>query len=523
MQRRTLLRAAALSPLAAPAIAQPSRPSTLRFIPQANLTALDPVWTTATVTNGHGYYVFDTLFSADSKQIPRPQMAEGHSVSDNGRVWTIRLREGLFFHDGEPVRAADCIASLQRWAARDSFGQLLASRMDRWQAVDDRTFEMHLKHPFPRLLDALAKADAPVPFIMPERLAKTDPMKQVTEMVGSGPYRFIAAEYNSGSRVAYEKFDRYRPRGEAPDWGTGGKIAHFNRIEWHVIPDPATAAAAMRNGEMDRWERPHPDLLDSLRKMQGVTVQVADPAGRMALMRMNHLQPPFNDPAIRRAVRLAVNQDDFMRAARGDDTSVWTFCRGLYAKNTPYYEDQADLMPADFNRARAALKESAYSGQKIVVINPTDFPDIGPLGQVGAELMRKLGMNVDLQEMDWGSVVQRRTKREPVEQGGWSVLHTTTSASTLSSPATDYFLRGQGAGGWFGWYANDEIEQLTQQWLDASDDGEQTKLARKIARMALDDCATIPVGQFYLQTAFRRSLTGVLQGIAPYPWNVRPA
>jgi len=357
---------------------------------------------------------------------------------------------------------------------------------------------------------------------MPERLAKTDPMKQVTEMVGSGPYRFIAAEYNSGSRMVYEKFDAYVPRTEAPDWASGAKIAHFKRIEWHVIPDAATAAAAMANGEMDWWERPHPDLLASLRKNPAIAVQVADPGGRLAIMRMNHLHPPFNDAKIRRAIRLAVNQDDYMRAARGDDTSLWNLCRDLYAKGTPYYQDHADLMPASLDAARAALKDSGYSGQKTVVINPTDFPDIGPLGQVSAEMMKKLGMNVDLQEMDWGSVVQRRTKREGVEQGGWSMMHTTSSAASLASPATNSFLRGQGAGGWFGWYANADIEALTQQWLDAPDEAVQTQLAKKIGRLALEDTASITVGQFYLQTAYRKNITGVLQGIAPYPWNVRP-
>ncbi len=482
---------------------------------------MDPIWTTATVTSGHGFYVFDTLFGVDAKLNVRPQMASGHSVSDNGRVWRIFLRDGLVFHDGEKVRAADCIASLRRWAARDSFGQLLASWVADWVVVDDRTFEIHLTRPFPLLLEALAKPDSVIAFIMPERLAKSDPMKQVSAMVGSGPYRFLPAEYNSGSLVAYEKFAGYVPRDEPPEWTSGGKVAHFNRIEWHVIPDAATAAAALQSGEMDWWERPHPDLLAILRKNPAVAMQVADPAGRVGLMRMNHLHAPFNDVKLRRAVRLAVHQEDYMRAARGDDTSLWHLCRSLYAKGTPYYEDQADLMPANMAAASAAVKDAGYGGQRLVLINPTDFPDIGPLGQVSAEMLKKIGFNVDLQEMDWGSVVQRRTKREPVEQGGWSMLHTTSSATTLTSPATDYFLRGQGSAGWFGWYASTEVEALTLQWLDATDADSQGKLARQIGRLALDECATIPVGQFYLQTAFRRSLSGVLQGSAPYPWNVR--
>ncbi|MCW3475002.1 ABC transporter substrate-binding protein [Limobrevibacterium gyesilva] len=528
MYRRNFLKGAAAlaapTALATPSIAQPAKTATLRFVPQANLSVLDPIWTTATVTNEHGYYVFDTLYSTDSRMRPQPQMAEGHEVSGNGRLWRIRLREGLKFHDGTPVRAIDCVASLQRWARRESFGQLLAKVVDRWAAPDDRTIEIHLTRPFPLLLDAIGKADSSVAFIMPERLALTDANTAIKEMVGSGPYRFIASEFNSGSRVIYEKFDGYVPRSEKPDWATGAKIAYFPRVEWTMIPDPATAAAALQNGEIDWWERPLSDLQPALLKNPNVAGQVADPGGRLALMRLNHLQPPFNDVRLRRAVRLAVIQEDYMRAARGDDTSLWTTCRSLYPKDTPYYRDAGPaMMPGNLDAARAALKEAGYAGQKVVIINPTDFPDIGPLGQVTADALKRIGMNVDLQESDWGTVVQRRASREPVEKGGWSIFHTTGSAMSYASPAVSPLVRGQGAAGWFGWWTSAKAEEMTQEWLEAPDDATQARVADAIGALAMDEVATIPLGQFYIRTLFRRSITGVLQGVSAYPWNVRPA
>jgi peptide/nickel transport system substrate-binding protein len=264
MRRRTLIKAAATTLLPLPAIAQ-SNATTLRYVPQANLTVLDPVWTTAAVSGEHGYYVFDTLYAIDSKVQPRPQMAAGHSVSDDGRTWLIRLRDGLLFHDGTPVRAADCTASLARWIARDPYGQLLARFLDAWEAPDDRTIRVRLKQPFPRLLDALAKPVTPA-FIMPERLAKTDPNTPVTEMTGSGPYRFLKDEFVSGHQVGYAKFDRYVPRDEPADWLAGGKRASFERAFWKIIPDPATAAAALRAGEVDWWEWALPDLIPMLAK-----------------------------------------------------------------------------------------------------------------------------------------------------------------------------------------------------------------------------------------------------------------
>jgi peptide/nickel transport system substrate-binding protein len=523
MHRRTLLTGAAASLLAAPAIAQDLRPTTLRFVPQANLGVLDPIWTTATITGLHGSYVFDTLYAVDSAMRPQPQMAEGHEVSADGRLWRIRLRQGLTFHDTTPVCAVDCIASLKRWGAREPFGQLLLAVVDNWQAPDDRTIEIRLTRPFPQLLEALGKADTSFAFIMPERLALTDPNKQVSEMIGSGPYRFVSGEFNSGGKVVYEKFAAYIPRAEPPVWASGGKVAHFARIEWIIIPDSATAAAALQSGEVDWWERPLTDLQPMLAKNADITLQIADHAGRMAMMRLNTLQPPFNDVRLRRAVRLAVQQDSYMRAAQGNDTNLWTTCRSLWPRNTPYYADAGDaVMPGSADRARAALKEAGYNGQTVAIINPTDYPDIGPLGQVTAATLKEIGMTVDLRESDWGTVIQRRASREPVEKGGWSIFHTTGTAVGLANPAMSYIVRDQGPTGWFGWWESAKAEDLVQQWLYAPDEAGQNAAAGALGALALDEAGTVPLGQFYGRTAYRKSITGILPGPMSYPWNVRP-
>ncbi|WP_158746456.1 ABC transporter substrate-binding protein [Acidisphaera sp. L21] len=524
MLRRTLLKTAAASVLAAPAIAQPAKIPTLRFVPQANLTALDPIFTTAIVTGNHANYVFDTLYSNPMDGQPRPQMAEGHEVSADGRVWRIRLREGLKFHDNTPVRAADCVASIQRWAKRDGFGQLIAKVVDTWGAPDDRTIELKLTRPFPLLATGLGKPDSSAAFMMPERLAKTDANAQITEMVGSGPYKFLAKEYNSGSHMAYEKFDGYVPRTEAPDWGTGAKIAHFQRVEWNIIPDPATAAAALRNGEIDWWEQPINDLLPSLARDKSISLMVSNPQGNESLMRMNCLQAPFNDVAIRRAVLMGVNQEDYMRATFGDDQSLWRTCRSEFPCGTAYETlDDGTLMKGDLKAATAALKASSYAGQRVVLLSPSDFPAIAPLCQVTADLMQKMGFNVDFQSMDWGTVIQRRANMEGVDKGGWSVFHTFGSSGGYSSPATSTLVRGQGKAGWFGWWTSDKAEELTQDWLAAPDAAGQKRVASEIARLAMTEVATVPLGINFTKTAYRNSITGVLQGVAPYPWNVRPA
>jgi len=524
MRRRTLLgstAATAMLPLMAPRLSRAADARVLRFVPQANLSTLDPVWTTAAVTITHGYCVFDTLYGVDGRMQPQPQMAEGAETSADGLTWLIRLRDGLRFHDGEPVRAQDCAASLARWSQRDTYGQTLGAAVEAFEAADDRTIRIRLKRPFRRLLDAIGKPHSSPAFMMPERLAKTDPNKPVTEMVGSGPYRFLADQYNSGSRVVYEKFDGYVPRDEAPDSAAGGKVANFQRIEWMIIPDPATAAAALMNGEADWWERPLADLQPMLASNRDIRREVTDKAGRMALMRLNCLHPPFNDVKVRRAVLQSVIQENYMRASQGDDTSTWTETRSIFPKHTPYYEDHPDLMPGDLDKARATLKESGYTDQKTVIINPTDFPDIGPLGQVTADALKRIGMNVELAESDWGTVIQRRGSREAVEKGGWSIFHTTGPSSFYGNPAMSPLIRGQGADGWFGWWKNDRAEALTEEWLYATDEAAQRKAALELGRLGLEEVSTIPLGQFTIRTAFRKDISGILEGPAPFPWNVK--
>jgi peptide/nickel transport system substrate-binding protein len=527
MRRRSLLHAAASLPaagLARPAIGQAMRERTLRFVPQANLTSLDPIWTTAAVTENHGWAVFDTLFGLTDDLKTRPQMAEGHSVSDDRRTWLIRLRPGLRFHDGEPVRAQDCAASLARWSRRDTFGQSLGALVEAWEAADDRTLRIRLKSPFPMLIDALAKPAAVVPFIMPERIARTDPFQQVTEIIGSGPYRFVAGEYVSGSRAIYTKFEGYQPRQEAPSRTAGGKVAHVERVEWTIIPDSATAAAALQSGEIDWWEQINADLTPLLRRARGVKVEITNTLGYIGVARFNHLHPPFDNPAIRRALLLAVNQDDYLRAVTGNDVEAFKLCPSMWPCGTPY-ESRTGAAPLegrrDLDRARAALREAGYKGEKVVIINPSDFPTIGPLGQVTADLLKRLGMNVELVETDWGSVVQRRASKEPPERGGWNIFHTWWPSISIINPAVNATLRGQGDRGWFGWYRNDRVEALAAEWLQAASEAEQKRLADAIQQESFAQVPVLPLGQFFIRTAYRDSLSGILKGNSPYFWNVR--
>ena len=524
MKRRDFL-ATSAALLAAPRIAAAQGSRVLKFIPQADVTVLDPIWTTAYVTRNHGYMVFDTLFGSDGQFRASPQMAEGITVENDGKLVRIVLRPGLKFHDGTPVLARDCVASIQRWGKRDTFGQTLMSFTDELSAADDKTIQFRLKKPFPLLPDALGKPASNFAAMMPERLAKTDAFTQVTEMVGSGPFRFKADERVVGSQVVYEKFADYKPRESGtPEWTAGPKIVNFDRVEWHVNPESATAASALQTGEVDWWENPPQDLVPSLKKNANINAFIQDPTGQVACMRLNHLNPPFDNPAIRRAVLKAISQTDYMQAVVGDDPAMYHVPTGVFCPGTPMANDAGLEIfqgPRDYAAAKKAIMDAGYKGEKVVLMAPTDFPILKALADVGADTLTKCGLNVDYQAADWGSVVTRRAKKDPIDKGGWSLFHTFWAGGDQLNPVGHAFLRAQGpATGMFGWPTSPALESLRDQWIAAPDLATQKKLAADLQRQVFEDVPYIPLGQNYYYTAHRKSITGVLNGFVTF-WNVK--
>jgi peptide/nickel transport system substrate-binding protein len=525
MRRRDLLRASAagIVGLAMPAVLRAEGERVLRFVPQSDLAVLDPVWTTADVTRNHGYLVFDTLYGVDRSYAPQPQMVEGHVVENDGKTWRLTLRDGLRFHDGETVRAADVVASIKRWGARDAYGLALLGATDALTAASDRVVEFRLKAPFPQLPNALAKPGSNMPCIMPERLAATDPFKPVTEMIGSGPYRFVAGERVSGSQVVYEKFAGYVPRGSGePSYTAGPKLAHFDRILWTVIPDAMTAANAMVSGEVDWWEQPPVDLVALLAGDGKIEIRVDEATSAIGIIRFNFLFPPFDDPRIRRAILPAINQADFMTAVAGTDRRYWRDKVGVFNTVSPLAtEAGTEVMAGDPSRAKAALAKTGYKGERVVALTPVDFPSINALGQVGAAMLQAIGMEVDLQALDWGTVVQRRTSKNPPDQHGWNIFFTYLQGPNEFNPAAHLGLRANGEKGWFGWPSDPKLEALRDAWFAAPDLATQQRLCAEIQAEAFQFVPFVPLGQYFQPTAYRRSLTGIREGFAQF-YNVRP-
>ncbi|MBV8427716.1 MAG: ABC transporter substrate-binding protein [Hyphomicrobiales bacterium] len=523
MNRRELLSAglstAAL--LASPSVLRAREGNTLKFVPIADLAIVDPIVTSSLSTRCHAYLVFDTLYGLDKNYQATPQMLDGHVVEEDGKSWTLTLREGLSFHDGEKVLARDAVASLERWGKRDAYGGALFKAVDEISVLDDRKLRFRLKRAFPRLPDALAKTGPNMSAIMPERLALTEANLPVKEVVGSGPFRFVASEREPGARIVYERHAPYVPRASGEiGFSSGPKLAKVERVEWTIVPDPATAVAALQRGEVDWIEAPIPDLMPVLARDPNVAIKVADQVGIMPVLRFNCLNPPFDDARLRRIVLEAVDQREVLAAYASDETILRAGV-GVFPFGTPM-ENRAGMARlfgrTDIEAARRALAEAGYSGEKVLLMAGADNPVTSAAGQVVADLLERIGFNVDFPTLDSATLIQRRTSRERVDKGGWS-LFIVGYAGFDTSPAESFLIRGNGKDAWFGWPTSPELERLRDAWIDAPDVLAQKQLAEDIQRQVWRDAPFVPLGQIVQKTAFRRSITGVLDGFAKF-YNV---
>jgi peptide/nickel transport system substrate-binding protein len=505
--------------LALPAAAQQK---TLKFVPEADLRILDPIATTAYITRNYGYMIYDTLFAVNDKFEVKPQMVDTWTLSDDKLTYTFTLRDGLKFHDGAPVKSADCIASIERWGKRDALGQRLAELTDRWEAVNDKTFKLVLKRPFALTLDALGKPSSNVPFIMPERVAKTDAFQNIKETIGSGPFKFVAAEWVPGNKVVFVKNADYVPRKEPPSWGSGGKVVKVDRVEWIYIPDSATAAAALNAGEVDWWQMVPPDLVPLLSKNKDIKIENTDPMGSMGMIRFNQLHPPFDNSKMRQALLYLVNQQDYALAIAGDPKNGHP-CPSFFSCGSPSESRVGSEVltgKRDLAKAKELIKEAGYKGEKIVVLSATDQPIVHSQGLVTLELLRKAGLNAELAANDWGTLISRRAVKSPIDKGGWSIFHTWLVGPDMANPAINFPLRGIGEKSWFGWPTDPEMEKLRDAWFDAPDAATQKDLVDAMQKHGWESVPFIPTAQFIIPTAYRKNVSGILISPIAFLWNV---
>ncbi|MET4278971.1 MULTISPECIES: ABC transporter substrate-binding protein [unclassified Bradyrhizobium] len=505
--------------------AQTSRSAakTVRMVMSGDLRVFDPISSTATITGDHGLAIYDTLFAPDSKLMPQPQMVGKWAVSEDKKTYTFQLRDGLGWHDGTPVTAADCVASIRRWAQVAPGGKLIMGRAKDISKIDDKTFALAMKEPLGPLIDLLATLGSPL-FIMREKDANRPATEQVIANIGSGPFKFNEALANPGASFTYDRNENYVPRNELPDGFAGGKIVYADRIIWQTIANPQTAFSALQAGEVDFLEGPPADLYPIIRTDPNLALQVLDKLGWVNLLRLNCLQKPFDDVKARQAMLHLVDQEAFLRILSADPkyghqvTSIFGNDT-LYSnnENTTWYKKGGDP-----EKAKQLFREANYAGEKVVILQPTNMMAYSNASQLLAAALRKIGINAELAPSDWGGVVTRRSNKGPPGDGGWSIFISAWPDISLSDPIGTPLLVADGEKGWYGWPKNDEYEALRAKWADSPTVAERQALAREMQGLSWNFGGTVLLGQTVSPIARRNTLTGLIEMPALIAmWNMQ--
>jgi peptide/nickel transport system substrate-binding protein len=496
---------------------------TITAVMHSDLRVIDPGITTAYITRDHGYMVYDTLLAEDANFKIQPQMAEW-KVSDDKLTYTFTLRDGLKWHDGAPVTAEDCVASLKRWGKNDGMGQKLMDFTASLEATDAKTITLKLKEPYGLVLESIGKPSSLVPFMMPKRLAETPPGQQIKEQIGSGPFKFVQAEFQPGVKAVYEKNKDYVPRKEPPSWTSGGKVVKVDRVEWITMADAQTAVNALQSGDIDFMENPAWDILPVLAANNELKVETLNKLGFQTLGRMNFLYPPFDNVKVRRAAFMAMNQKDVLDALVGNP-EYYKVCGAVFVCDTPLASDVGSESLVKGNgmaEAKKLLAESGYDGTPVVLMAPGDVVTLRAQPIVTAQLLRDAGFKVDVQATDWQTVVTRRASQKPPKEGGWNIFFTNWVGADVVNPVANMSVGGRGKnGGWFGWAEDAKVEALRDAFARSSSPEQQKKIAEEIQKENYDQVIYIPLGQYLIPSAWRKSLTGVLDGPAtPIFWNI---
>ncbi|WP_295807468.1 ABC transporter substrate-binding protein [uncultured Nitratireductor sp.] len=506
---------------AVPAFAQDK---TITAVMHSGLRVLDPIITTAHITRNHGYMIYDVLVAVDENFEPQPQMADW-TVSDDNLTYTFTLRDGLKFHDGAPVTAADAVASLQRWGKRDSGGQLIFDVTESLEATDDKTIVWKLTSPFPALLDTVGKQSAVPPFIMPERVASGSSDEAITDYTGSGPFVFVADEYQPGVSVTYRKFEDYVPREGEASWMAGGKNVNVDQVKWVTMPDAQTAINALMSGEIDYIEQVQIDLLPLLEASEEVTVETREDLGYQTIGRMNFKHPPFDNAKIRQAAQMALSQEAVLATLIGDP-NYYKVCGAIFGCGTPLGDESgSDTLTSggDIEGAKKLLEEAGYDDTPIVLMQPTDVVSLTAQPVVAAQALREAGFNVDMQAMDWQTLVTRRASQAKPAEGGWNIFFTNWMVPEINSPLISPMLNGRGDDAWFGWPEDEKVEELRAAFIAADSPEKQKEVAVEIQKHTLENVLYVPLGQYVIPQARSNKLTGMIPSPVPVFWNIEKA
>ena len=453
---------------------------------------LDAHLTTATITYNVMWHVYETLYTLDRNYEPAPMLAEGHTVSDDGRRYTIALRRGVKFHHGKELTAADVVASLMRWARLQTAGKVIWKNVEALEARDPYTVVFHLKGPTGSLLYGLS---SPFAAIYPSELVEAAGDGTLKSHVGTGPFRFV--EHKPDRHIRLARFKEYVARAEPPNGYGGKRTAWVDELLFLPTPDLSVRTAGLETGDYHFADQIKQDQYERLSRIPALELSIIK-FGFWPTAVLNHRQGLMTNKKLRQAMQATLDSEPILAAAIGNkefyrvDGSV--FQKELFWHSTVGLEAYNQR---NKDKARRLLKEAGYTGQPVRWLTTQEYDYMYKSALVARQQLEEVGFKIDLQVLDWATLVQRRGKAElfDVFSTGYPVNF---------DPALFIPLQCE----WPGWWCHEEKERLMVDLARETDVRKRKAIVDRIQAIFYEDVGRIKFGDVFLFRAARRELRG---------------
>lgn len=425
-------------PATATAIAAARRGGVLRYAYNGDPPTLDIPFTQTYVTEWVGLHMFETLFTYDDKLAPLPDLAESYEVSQDGLTYTVKLRKGIPFHNGKEMIAEDVDASLRRWANLSGPGKALFDNLESLTSPDNYTLSFKLKQVFP-LFEATLAIGAQCAVIYPKEVVQEAGDGEVKRLIGTGPYKM--GEWQRDRFLSLVRFDNYVSHGDRPNGYGGKKNAYLDEIRYIPVPDQSVRIAGMLSGEYDYVDEAPRDQYALLKDNPRVKTALST-SWRLAEAIANMKSPIMSDVKLRQAMQAATNAAELMKASQGHE-DFYRLNPSLMGPETSWYTEAGKEFYNQNNpeKAKQLLSESKYKGETLRWLTTKEFPGFYEEALAHSQQMQAIGINVNLEAMEWANVVTRYT-----DLSSWEML--TSGWGPFADPALSPQFLGTAVGDW---------------------------------------------------------------------------
>jgi peptide/nickel transport system substrate-binding protein len=489
-----------------PSREQPRFGGVLKVAMSAEPGSLDPHWSTSAITYNIMLHVFETLYTFDRDWSPIPHLAAGHTVSEGGRQHTITLRKAVRFHTGKELTAADVVASLNRWGRMHTVGKTLWKSVEAVDAKGLYEVVIHLKEPSGVLLSALAQSSA---VIYPKEVIDTTGDGQLKQFIGTGPFRFV--EHKPDRHVRLARFKDYAARSDPPNGRGGNRIAYLDEILFIPVPDIAVRRAGVESGTYHYSENIKQDQYDRLLTMRSVEPRRGSPSS-WATAVLNHKQGLMTNKKLRQALQAALDMEPIMAAAVGHPL-FYRLDPGLSPPELVLWHSTAGgaaYDQKDKEKARRLLKEAGYAGQAVRWMTAREYEEHYKPALVAKQQLEEVGFSIDLQVLDWATLVQRRNKPELFD------VFSTAVPGLFLDPALHFMIQCN----WPGWWCLEEKDRLLGDLARETDLRKRKAIIDRIQVLFYEDVGRIKFGDLFGLSVVRKELRGDFRSSPGlYFWN----